>query len=207
MAITELALLSLPNVPSTSPLPASITNSLRTAIEVLERHSGHAFCLFRVTDYGPDAIAPHKGDNGDQAKEGTRLLLLGGWASVSAHVQDFLPSEENQALLSSLEGECDVNFMVHVDAEPSDRFTETHMVIGRACYDTKEGNSIRASNRGARVRKGWWIKEERDAGSFVKGKERDNEAGVLIAFGGQSVGDALDVGAWRDWWVAEKVVW
>jgi len=53
-----------------------------------------------------------------QVEDPSYIYLLGGWDSVEAHVEKWIPSEENQKLLASVQDGLDVVWVQHVDIDP-----------------------------------------------------------------------------------------
>jgi hypothetical protein len=53
-----------------------------------------------------------------QVEDPSHIYLLGGWDSVEAHVEKWIPSEENQKLLASVQDGLDVVWVHHIDIDP-----------------------------------------------------------------------------------------
>ncbi|KAE8142869.1 hypothetical protein BDV38DRAFT_234176 [Aspergillus pseudotamarii] len=54
-----------------------------------------------------------------QIEDPSYIYLLGGWSSVSAHMDDWIPSSTNQSLLASLKEKLDLVYMVHIEIDPA----------------------------------------------------------------------------------------
>ncbi|KAE8370810.1 hypothetical protein BDV27DRAFT_119078 [Aspergillus caelatus] len=55
-----------------------------------------------------------------QIENPSYIYLLGGWRSVSAHMDDWIPSSTNQSLLASLKEKLDLVYMVHIGIDPAE---------------------------------------------------------------------------------------
>ncbi|KAJ5495930.1 hypothetical protein N7539_001046 [Penicillium diatomitis] len=53
-----------------------------------------------------------------QVEDPTLVYLFGGWKSVVAHLEDWLPSAQNKAALESIKEYLEIVWMFHVDIEP-----------------------------------------------------------------------------------------
>ncbi|KAB8226323.1 hypothetical protein BDV33DRAFT_197320 [Aspergillus novoparasiticus] len=96
--ITELALFHLK--PSTD--RATILRELSLAAKVQASHSKYPTYLFT------------------QIEDLSYIYLLGGWNSVSAHMDDWIPSSTNQSLLASLKEKLDLVHLIHIELDPAE---------------------------------------------------------------------------------------
>ncbi|KAE8154319.1 hypothetical protein BDV25DRAFT_136012 [Aspergillus avenaceus] len=60
-----------------------------------------------------------------QIEDPACIYLLGGWRSVSVHMDDWIPSDTNQGLLASLKDKLDVEWVIHVNIDPTPSLTES----------------------------------------------------------------------------------
>ncbi|KAF2654357.1 hypothetical protein K491DRAFT_693887 [Lophiostoma macrostomum CBS 122681] len=96
MTITELALLRL--LPPTAVDDASLRQKLANAKSVMEKYTGRKFYFFQ------------------QIEEPALLYIVGEWESLEQHMNDFIPSAENQDVLNNLKEELTVEWLIHIDA-------------------------------------------------------------------------------------------
>ncbi|KAE8374532.1 hypothetical protein BDV26DRAFT_269797 [Aspergillus bertholletiae] len=96
--ITELALFHLK--PSTD--RATIRRELLSAAKVQALYSQYPTYLFA------------------QIEDPSYIYLLGGWSSVSAHMDDWIPSSTNQSLFTSLKEKLDLVYMIHIGIDPAE---------------------------------------------------------------------------------------
>lgn len=94
MAVTELALFRLRE--GTDVGSKTILNNLLIAKRELEKGSGFEFSLWHCIE------------------EPSLIYLIGAWSSVQYHMEKFLPSSENQELLSLFKDLIDVDWMFHI---------------------------------------------------------------------------------------------
>ncbi|GAB1198347.1 hypothetical protein APSETT444_007666 [Aspergillus pseudonomiae] len=94
--ITELALFHLK--PSTD--REAIRRELSSAAKAQASYSKYPTYLFT------------------QVEDPSYIYLLGGWSSVSAHMDDWIPSSTNKSLLASLKEKLDLVYMIHIDIDP-----------------------------------------------------------------------------------------
>ncbi|KAJ5105755.1 hypothetical protein NUU61_003102 [Penicillium alfredii] len=97
MAITELALLRLKSQDTFT----TIKPVLQDAQKAQSEYSGHAVRFFRQTE---DPLC---------------IYLTGGWASVATHNGEWTTLETNQQLLARLVEHVDMEWMFHLDIDPS----------------------------------------------------------------------------------------
>lgn len=96
--ITELALFHLK--PSTD--RATIRRELSSAAKAQASYSKYPTYLFA------------------QIEDPSYIYLLGGWSSVSAHMDDWIPSSTNQSLLASLKEKLDLVYLIHIELDPAE---------------------------------------------------------------------------------------
>ncbi|KAF7586652.1 hypothetical protein BBP40_008521 [Aspergillus hancockii] len=53
-----------------------------------------------------------------QIEDPSYIYLLGGWSSISTHLDHWIPGPTNQALMASLGDKLDVEWMIHIDIDP-----------------------------------------------------------------------------------------
>lgn len=99
MTITELALLRL--LPPTLADDAPLRSKLSHAKAVMENYTGNRFYYLQ------------------QVEDPSLLYIVGEWESLDQHMNDFIPSAENQALLESLKDDLTVDWLIHFDSSPS----------------------------------------------------------------------------------------
>lgn len=97
MPVTELALLRLKDgVTLTQP---TIKARLATAKHAMEAFTNQPFAYYQ------------------QHEDPAFVYLLGSWASVSQHWDEWIPSEANQQLLELLKDDVSVEWMFHVEVD------------------------------------------------------------------------------------------
>ncbi|OKL57337.1 hypothetical protein UA08_07427 [Talaromyces atroroseus] len=102
MAVTELALLHLKNNNDLdAPENENVKTALRIAIQKQAAFAGYPVYLFT------------------QIEDPSYIYLLGGWDSVEVHVRKWIPSEENQQLLASVQEGLEVAWLQHIDIHPA----------------------------------------------------------------------------------------
>jgi heme-degrading monooxygenase HmoA len=99
MTVTELALLRL--LPPATANDASIRTKLARAKEVMEKWTGNTFHYLQ------------------QVEDPALIYVVGEWDSAQQHVEEFIPTEDNQGLLRELEKELAVEWLIHFDAPHS----------------------------------------------------------------------------------------
>ncbi|KEF57775.1 uncharacterized protein A1O9_05695 [Exophiala aquamarina CBS 119918] len=100
MAVTELACLRLRPGQALSP---ELLAKLATARSVMEKASGFKFHYYHCLE-SPE-----------------RVFIIGAWPSIDFHMQDFIPSQANQDLLSLLKDEVAVEWMFHLSFDQTER--------------------------------------------------------------------------------------
>ncbi|KAF2255965.1 hypothetical protein BU26DRAFT_512895 [Trematosphaeria pertusa] len=96
MAITEMALLHLSE--GTTADDASLRSKLTKAKTVMQTYTGRTFYIMQ------------------QIEDPSFLYVIGEWESLDQHMNGFIPSADNQALLESLKDELAVDWLLHIDA-------------------------------------------------------------------------------------------
>jgi quinol monooxygenase YgiN len=100
MTITEIALLRLaPNITIDN---ANLRSKLAHAKMVMQNYTKHTFYYFQ------------------QVEDPSLIYILGEWDSLDQHTDHFIPSQENQEVLQSLEGILTVEWLQHIDASHAD---------------------------------------------------------------------------------------
>ncbi|KAI1941399.1 hypothetical protein LOZ66_001915 [Ophidiomyces ophidiicola] len=97
MPVTELALLHLK--PSFSADSPNVQSALRLARHSMESFTGYPFYLYT------------------QIEDPSYIYVIGSWASVAQHMEQWIPSNKNQELLKSVDGILDVEWMFHLDID------------------------------------------------------------------------------------------
>jgi hypothetical protein len=111
MTVTEIALLHLRSGKSISP---SLAGNLLKAQEAQEEYSKYPVRFFSQVD------------------DPSYIYLLGGWDSVTQHMEKWIPSSTNQTLLELLKDEIDVLWMFHVDVDCEEILIDVpNVTIGR----------------------------------------------------------------------------
>ncbi|KAH8691619.1 hypothetical protein BGW36DRAFT_363945 [Talaromyces proteolyticus] len=101
MAVTELALLHLKNNDAiTAASNSAVLSKLRTAIAAQASHAKYPVYLF------------------SQVEDLSYIYILGGWSSIAAHVNDWIPSASNQEAMASLADAVDVVWLQHLELDP-----------------------------------------------------------------------------------------
>ncbi|KAF3388579.1 hypothetical protein F1880_003840 [Penicillium rolfsii] len=107
MPVTEFALLRLKERE-----PSATTKShLRDVIKEQSAWSKHPVYFVR------------------QIEDPSLLYLLGGWASVAEHFGDWITSEPNQRLLAQLKDAIDIEWLFHLDIDPSAHSIPLHAPV------------------------------------------------------------------------------
>lgn len=166
--VTEIALCSIKNPqPSTvtdedlsSRIPSEVRDLLHHAASEQAAYSGYPVTLLQCQE------------------DPSLLFLIGGWNSVSKHMDEWIPEPINQGLMKALGDHVDIHWMFHVDAEPRERSKTS--TIGRytardgtrALCDTqlrsvRDGSTARAFSHGWRLDTGL-IGDEKQAGSGIE---------------------------------------
>jgi heme-degrading monooxygenase HmoA len=95
MAITEIALLQLS--PGVTSIHADLRTKLTRAKEIMQDYTGRTFYYFQ------------------QCEDPSYFYVVGEWESLEQHMNVYIPSEANQALLKSLGEELSVVWLLHID--------------------------------------------------------------------------------------------
>jgi heme-degrading monooxygenase HmoA len=100
MTITELALLHLSQDITVD--DADVRSRLAHAKSVMQNYTGRTFYYLQ------------------QVEDPTYIYIIGEWDSLDQHMNGFIPSADNQALLESLKGLMSVSWLLHIDAPHAD---------------------------------------------------------------------------------------
>jgi quinol monooxygenase YgiN len=93
MTITEVALLRLaPGVDADDP---TLRANLAEAKRVMEKYTGNTFYYFR------------------QIEDPSLIYIIGEWESLDQHMNHFIPSADNQAMLDLLKAQVTVEWLLH----------------------------------------------------------------------------------------------
>ena len=191
MAVTELSLLRIlsPSARGRGELASHLLDHLRLAKDAMEKASGFKFYYLHCIE------------------DPSIIFITGGWPSVQFHMEEWIPSAENQKLLKLMEREVDVEWMFHLDLDPEDRkslFGRKVVAVGRyvvkegerddfmKVYDEINGKLVVIVRGEDMVKAGWRI----DRG-YVKGDEyrREKEDEEFVSFTGwESIEKHLNIG-------------
>ncbi|KAJ8114776.1 hypothetical protein OPT61_g3422 [Boeremia exigua] len=95
MTITEVALLHLlPNVVIDD---TDLRSKLAQAKKIMQNYTGRTFHYLQ------------------QVEDPAYIYIIGEWESLDQHMNEFIPSTDNQALLESLQGSLSVDWLLHID--------------------------------------------------------------------------------------------
>jgi quinol monooxygenase YgiN len=95
MTVIEIALLRLvPGVVIDSP---DLRSELQHAKTVMQNYTGRTFYYFQ------------------QVEDPSYIYIVGEWDSLSQHMNEFIPSAENQTLLQSLKDMLKVEWLIHIN--------------------------------------------------------------------------------------------
>lgn len=94
MVVTELALLRL--LPPTMIDDTVLRSKLANAKRVMENYTKRRFYFAQ------------------QIEDPAMVYVIGEWDSLGQHMEEFIPSEANQALLDSLKDELTVEWLIHI---------------------------------------------------------------------------------------------
>ena len=179
MPVTELALLHIlkSSKEGEPELTPTLLNHLRLAKEAMEKASGLKFYYLQCME------------------DPSLIFILGGWPSVKFHMEEWIPSQENQDLLRLMEGEVEVEYMFHLDLDPKERegvigskvvAVVSHFVKKdeekefEKCFEEVKGKLEENIGGHERVTRAWRM----DRG-FVKGdepaKQKEGEEWVLFS--------------------------
>ncbi|KAH6614957.1 hypothetical protein C7974DRAFT_402976 [Boeremia exigua] len=100
MTITEVALLHL--LQDVAIDDTSLRSKLAQAKAIMQDYTGRTFYYLQ------------------QVEDPTYVYIVGEWQSLDQHMNLFIPSEDNQALLKSLEGLLSVEWLLHIDVPHAD---------------------------------------------------------------------------------------
>ena len=202
MPVTELALLRVlsSSDQGKTELSSDLLDHLRLAKEAMKKVTGFKFdYLHCIEDPG-------------------HIFIIGGWLSIQFHMEEWIPSAENQELLKLMKDEVDVEWMFHLDLYPNDKeslLRRKVVAVGR--YVVKEGakddfmtvfgelkGKLELIVRGEdMVKAGWRI----DRG-YMKGDEYagEKEYEEFVSFTGwESVEEHLDIGKMEEFQKTSKI--
>ncbi|KAG8916557.1 hypothetical protein FRC01_002993 [Tulasnella sp. 417] len=167
MPVLELALLHIrqPTSDSTTSSVDPLTPDIRQALH----YALHVLCARTPERYQFTLLQQHE--------DPSYLYIVGLWPSVESH-EEFLPSDENKRLLSSLEGQVDVEWMYHAQISTS---TSDNTVVSDATTFFNESPVVAIGRHGVESAKKAVFEETWRAG-----------AGGLASFSGRN-----PVGGWR----------
>ncbi|CRG86966.1 hypothetical protein PISL3812_03979 [Talaromyces islandicus] len=102
MPVTELALLHIKNGEGIAAASnAAVDSKLREAMVAQASHANYPAYIF------------------SQVEDASYIYILGGWSSVAAHMDDWIPSSANQEALASLADSVEVVWLQHIDIPPN----------------------------------------------------------------------------------------
>jgi hypothetical protein len=170
MAITELALLRLsPGVSSKDP---SLLANLATAKKTMEDFTSLPFHCYSCVE------------------DPSLVYIIGGWPNIEQHMESWISSPENQALLQLMKDQVQVEWMFHVNADPSTLpFDKPVLAIAQHFVGKDEKGVFEGTFNGAKhhlelyiggeghVRGGWRIDKDEE-------KSGDEEWVLFTAWGG-----------------------
>jgi hypothetical protein len=94
MTITEIALLSLPS--GVTFVNVDLRAKLANAKKVMQDFTGRTFYYLQ------------------QCEDPSHIYIIGEWDSLDQHMNDFIPSAANQALLENLKDDMSVVWLLHI---------------------------------------------------------------------------------------------
>jgi quinol monooxygenase YgiN len=100
MAVTEIALLRLSSNDTLD--DANLRAKLAHAKAVMQEYTGRVFYYFH------------------QIEDPTLVYIIGEWDTLDQHMEQFIPSERNQAVLESLKDDLLVEWLLHADVPHTD---------------------------------------------------------------------------------------
>lgn len=100
MTVTEIALLHLSQGVAIE--DANLRSKLAHAKTIMQKYTGRTFYYLQ------------------QVEDPTYIYIIGEWDSFDQHIIDFIPSADNQALLTSLKDLLSVSWLLHIDAPHAD---------------------------------------------------------------------------------------
>ncbi|KAL2842921.1 hypothetical protein BJY01DRAFT_216248 [Aspergillus pseudoustus] len=102
MPVRELACLQLKNnQPLTSPTNAAVLTKLRAGLKEQARYTNAAAHVLT------------------QIEDPSIFYILGKWESVSQHVEEWIPSETNRAIMGGLAGDVELVWLQHLELNAS----------------------------------------------------------------------------------------
>lgn len=100
MTVTEIALLHLSKGVTVG--DAEVRSKLAHARTVMQKYTGRTFYYLQ------------------QVEDPSYIYIIGEWESFDQHMNKFIPSADNQALLEDLHDLLDVEWLLHIDASHAD---------------------------------------------------------------------------------------
>jgi quinol monooxygenase YgiN len=100
MTVTEVALLRVK--PETTVGDPKLRFNLAHAKDIMQKYTGNTFYYFQQTE------------------DPTYIYIIGEWESLDQHMNHFIPSADNQALLALLEDQLSVEWLLHADVSHTD---------------------------------------------------------------------------------------
>ncbi|KAF3053144.1 hypothetical protein E8E11_010545 [Didymella keratinophila] len=100
MTVIEIALLHLSQGVTIS--DPDVRSKLAHARSVMQEHTGRNFYYLQ------------------RVEDPSYIYVIGEWDSLDQHMNDFIPSADNQALLEDLKGLLSVDWLLHIDASHAD---------------------------------------------------------------------------------------
>lgn len=173
MTITEIALLRMAVGVNTD--DATLRANLAQAKSVMEKYTGNTFYYFQ------------------QIEDPSLIYILGEWESLDQHMNHFIPSADNQALLGLLEDKITVEWLLHADVSHAElplprtdtelaKARNGELVISVVRYFVKDGQKEELQ-RTFDANKGHlqgFITEGSLSGGWRVDKENDKEEWLLL---------------------------
>ncbi|KAF1837232.1 hypothetical protein BDW02DRAFT_544447 [Decorospora gaudefroyi] len=174
MPITELALLRL-NAGTSLSTPA-LRSALLHAKSLMQTYTNRSFYYLQ------------------QIEDPSLIYVLGEWDSLEQHMRDFIPEEENQAVLKSLEGRLGVEWLMHVGVGHAQLPVPVGgEAVWNVCrYFVKEGERKEFLDAVEACRKG--LGEGVGGGWRVDGVEGREEFVMFVLGGGEGDGPNGELG-------------
>ncbi|KAL4947043.1 hypothetical protein BDW69DRAFT_199939 [Aspergillus filifer] len=121
MVVTELACLRLKNnLPMTEPSNSKFYTNLLAGLELQAKYTKASVIIL------------------SQVEDPSYIYIIGQWESVSHHMDEWIPSPENQEIMAVLSHDLAVLWVQHLDFEPSQQpdgeripYTDPVIAIGR----------------------------------------------------------------------------
>jgi heme-degrading monooxygenase HmoA len=159
MPVTKFALLRIKSPTTIDALP--LREGLRKAKSAMETFTGNKFYYLQ------------------QVEDPSYVYILGEWASLKQHYDEWIPSQENKDLLEALKDELDVEWLSHLDVPVAQIPLDAPILsIGRHfikqstrdafenCFQTKR-KFLDAFVTEGNTAGGWKVDDGRDGEEFV----------------------------------------